>query len=159
MSSVAKSSRAAFDKSRPKVVIHNIPRSEEVAQRLWVKIQGMGFTIDDLIVPKRGTKDKAIGFLYLSKDERLEEANVKLNVYPFEGRRLEAPTEYGERIAVERGERERAAADRQEGEGTSRELDRRDQLQALSSCTIRPLAKGFKNCDLFGEVDEPKSKR
>ena len=113
MSSTAKSSRAAFDKSRPKV-IHNIPRSEGVAQRLWVKIQDMGFTIDDLIVPKRGTKDKAIGFLYLSKDERLEEANVKLNVYLFEGRRLEAHTEYGERVAVERGERERAVTERQE---------------------------------------------
>ena len=63
------SSRAAFDKNRPKVVIHNIPRSEGVAQRLWAKIQGMGFTIDDLVVPKRGAKDRAIGFLYLSKDE------------------------------------------------------------------------------------------
>ena len=83
--STSSSSRATFDKNRPKVVIHNIPRSEGVAQRLWAKIQGMGFTIEDLVVPKRGAKDRAIGFLNLSKDERLEGANAKINVLLFEG--------------------------------------------------------------------------
>ena len=153
------SSRAAFDKNRPKVVIHNIPRSERVAQRLWAKIQGMGFTIDDLVVPKRGAKDRAIGFLYLSKDERLEEANLKINVLLFEGRELEAHTEYGERVVVERGERERVVVERQEGEGTSREFDRREQLYAQNRHKVRPMAKGFNDSDLYGEIEEPKSKR
>ena len=92
--SSSSSSSAAFDKNRPKVVIHNITRSEGVAQSLWAKTQGIYFTIDDLVVPKRGANDRAIGFLYLSKDERLEEANVKINVLLYAWRELEAHTEY-----------------------------------------------------------------
>ena len=59
---------------------NNIWRSEGVAQRLCTKIQSMGFTIDKLVASKMGSKDKVVGCLS-SKDERLEETVLRLNVF------------------------------------------------------------------------------
>ena len=60
---------------------------------------------------------------------------------------------------VKRGERERVVAERQEGEGTSRKFERREQLYSQSRNTIRPMAKGSYDFDLCGEVKLPNSKK
>ena len=82
------------DQTRSKVVIHNIPRAEGVAQDLKAVIREMGFVVDDLVVPRRGDQHRAIGFLYLRDESGLGEVATRLDGQLFKDRRLEAHAEY-----------------------------------------------------------------
>ena len=82
------------DQTRSKVVIHNIPRAEGVAQDLKTVIREMGFVVDDLVVPRRGDQHRAIGFLYLREESGLGEVATRLDGSMFKERRLEAHAEY-----------------------------------------------------------------